>query len=124
MPKSKAAVDRQGYPIDLQRPIVVDDEGVHTEVSITEKIGDRYVNLPSIWNGRRYDPAKDEDYAEIMRNYEAHKAKGWKFPEFDTPEKAVEAAKDRSDYIGKLRAKELREAEERLWKEEAAKREP
>jgi len=122
MPEAKIARDPYGHPIDLNRPIVTDDEGVHTELSITEKIGDKYVNLPSVWNGKRLDPRKDEDYAEIMRNYEDEKSRGWQFPEFKDEKSAIAAAKARSRHIGKLRAKEIREAEKRMWDEEAAKR--
>jgi hypothetical protein len=116
------AQDRQGYPIDLERPIVVDEEGVHTELSMTDKIGDKYVNMPSIWNGKRYDPRKDEDYAEIRRNFEEAKTKGWRFPEFADEASAIDAAKDRSQYIDKLRNKEVRAAEKRMWDEESVKR--
>jgi hypothetical protein len=124
MPKGKKTetVDRQGYPVDLTRPIVTDKEGVHTELSTTEKLGDKYVNFPTVWNGKRYDPRKDEDYTEIIRNVDEEKTKGWRFPEFKTVDEAVTAAKDRSEYIGKLRAKEIREAEKRMWNEEAVTR--
>ena len=122
MPEAKIAKDPHGYPVDLRRPIVTDKEGVHTEVSITEKIGDKYVNLPSVWNGKRLDPRKDEDYAEIMRNYESEKTLGWKFPEFKDKKSAVDAAIARSNYIGKVRRKEILDAEKRMWDEEAAKR--
>ena len=116
------AQDRQGYPINLKRPIVVDEEGVHTELSVTDKIGDKYVNMPSIWNGKRYDPRKEEDYAEIRRNFEEAKTKGWRFPEFADEKAAIDAAKDRSQYIGKLRDKEIRAAEKSMWDSEAGKR--
>jgi hypothetical protein len=123
MPKDKTtAVDRQGYPIDLKRPIITDEEGVHTELSMTEKVGDKHVNFPTVWEGKRYDPRKDEDYAEITRRVDEAKAKGWRFPEFDTLEEAEAAAQDRSKLIGKLRSKEIRDAEKRMWNEEAAKR--
>jgi hypothetical protein len=120
MPEARIARDPHGYPIDLTRPIVTDDEGVHTELSITEKVGDKYVNLPSVWNGKRLDPRKDEDYSEIMRNYESEKSRGWKFPEFEDEKSAVNAAIARSKHIG--RRKEIRDAEKRMWDEEAAKR--
>ena len=122
MPEARIARDPHGYPIDLTRPIVTDKEGVHTEVSITEKIGDKYVNLPSVWNGKRLDPRKDEDYAEIMRNYESEKTLGWKFPEFKDEKSAVDAAIARPNYIGKVRRKEILDAEKRMWDDEAAKR--
>ena len=124
MPKEKSTetLDRQGYPIDLRRPIVTDKEGVHTELSTTEKMGDKYVNFPTVWNGKRYDPTKEEERAEILRNVEEAKTKGWRFPEFNTVDEAVNAAKDRSKYIGKLRRKEILDAEKRMWDEEAAKR--
>lgn len=121
-PTKQPAQDPHGYPIDLERPIVTDEEGVHTELSATEKLGDKWVNFPTIWDGKRLDPRKDEDYDYIMRRLEEEKAKGWKFPEFDSLEAAEAAAEERSKHIGKLREREIREAEKRLWDEEAAKR--
>ena len=122
MPEARIARDPHSYPIDLTRPIVTDDEGVHTELSITEKVGDKYVNMPSVWNGKRLDPRKDEDYSEIMRNYESEKSRGWKFPEFKDEKSAINAAIARSKHIDKVRRKEVRDAEKRMWDEEAAKR--
>lgn len=122
MADNEQALDRQGYPIDLKRPIVVDDEGVHTELSVTDKVGDKFVNFPSIWEGKRYNPDDDKDYEAIRGHVEKAKAEGWKFPEFDTVDEAVAAAKDRSEHISKLRSKELQEAEKRVWNEEAAKK--
>ena len=122
MPEARIARDPHGYPIDLTRPIVTDDEGVHTELSITEKVGDKYVNMPSVWNGKCLDPRKDEDYSEIMRNYESEKSRGWKFPEFKDEKSAINAAIARSKHIDKVRRKEVRDAEKRMWDEEAAKR--
>lgn len=118
----RVAKDRQGYPIDLERPIVVDDEGVHTELSATEQMGDKWVNFPTVWKGRRYRMDDDAERAEVMKNVEESRGKGWRFPEFDSIEAAEAAAKDRSQYIGKLRSKEIRDAEKRMWAEEAAKR--
>ena len=122
MPEARIARDPHGYPIDLTRPIVTDDEGVHTELSITEKVGDKYVNMPSVWNGKRLDPRKDEDYSEIMRNYESEKSRGWKFPEFKDEKSAINAAIAWPKHIDKVRRKEVRDAEKRMWDEEAAKR--
>ena len=120
--KNKVELDRQGYPVDMTRAIVVDDEGVHTELSMTDKIGDKFVNIPTIWNGKRYDPDSEEGYQVIMKHVDEAKAKGWKFPEFDNVETAVAAAKDRSEYINTLRGEDLRAAEKQMWNEEAAKR--
>jgi hypothetical protein len=77
-------------------------------------------NLPR--SGIRLDPRKDEDYAEIMRNYESEKTLGWKFPEFKDEKSAVDAAIARSNYIGKVRRKEILNAEKGMWDDEAAKR--
>ena len=123
MPEARIAKDPHGYPIDLTRPIVTDKEGVHTELSMTEKIGDKYVNMPTVWNGKRLNPRDDADYDEIMRNYESEKSRGWKFPEFKDEKSAVAAAIARSRHIDKVRRKEIREAEKRMWDEEATKRE-
>lgn len=122
MPEARIAKDPHGYPIDLTRPIITDEEGVHTELSMTEKIGDKYVNMPTVWNGKRLNPRDDKDYDEIMRNYESEKSRGWKFPEFKDAKSAVAAAKARSNHIDKVRRKEIREAEKRMWDEEADKR--
>ena len=122
MAEKRVAKDRQGYPVDLDRPIVTDEEGVHTELSMTEKLGDKFVNMPTIWNGKRLNPDDAKEYDQILQHFEKAKAEGWQFPEFDNVDDAVAAAKDRSEYINKLRGKELQEAEKRMWAEEAAKR--
>ena len=95
--------DRQGYPVNLNRPFVTDDEGIHTELSATEKIGDKFVNMPTIWGGKRYDPQSDADWDVVMQNYDAARQQGWQFPQFNTVDEAIEAAKDRSQYINTLR---------------------
>ena len=97
------AYDRQGYPVNLNRPFVTDDEGIHTELSMTEKLGDKFVNMPTIWGGQRYDPQSDADFDMIMHNYSIAKQQGWQFPQFNTVDEAVEAAKDRSQYLNTLR---------------------
>lgn len=100
---SGVAYDRQGYPVNLNRPFVTDDEGIHTELSTTEQFGDKYVNMPTIWGGQRYDPQSESGWNNILQNYEAAKQQGWQFPQFNTVEEAVEAAKDRSQYLNTLR---------------------
>lgn len=97
------AYDRQGYPVNLNRPIVTDDEGVHTELSTTEKFGDKFVNMPTIWGGQRYDPQSDSEWNTILQNYQSAQQQGWQFPQFNTVDEAVEAAKDRSMYLNQLR---------------------
>lgn len=100
---SGIAYDRQGYPVNLNRPIVRDDDGVHTELSMTDKLGDQYVNMPTIWGGKIYNPDVPADYNAIMQNYQQAQQQGWKFPTFNNVDDAVEAAKDRSMYLNQLR---------------------
>jgi len=108
----KIAFDAQGYPINLQRPIVTDDEGVHTELSMTDKFGDKFVNMPTIWQGRRYNPDVPAEYNAILNNYDMARSQGWQFPEFSNVEEAVSAAQDRSKLLDTLRALELQKAYE------------
>ena len=108
----KIAYDAQGYPINLQRPIVTDDEGVHTELSMTDKFGDKFVNMPTIWQGQRFNPDVPSEYDAIMRNYDTARGQGWQFPEFSNVEEAVSAAQDRSKLLDTLRALELQKAYE------------
>lgn len=108
---AKTASDNQGYPVDLTRPIVTDDEGVHTELSMTDKLGNKYINMPTIWNGKRYNPDVPAEYGTIMQNYNQAKQQGWKFPEFENVSDAVAAAKDRSQHINNLRGAELMAAD-------------
>ena len=107
---NKIAFDAQGYPINLQRPIVTDDEGVHTELSMTDKFGDKFVNMPTIWQGRRYNPDVPAEYNAILNNYDMARSQGWQFPEFSNVEEAVAAAQDRSKLLDTLRALELEKA--------------
>ena len=109
---NKIAFDAQGYPINLQRPIVTDDEGVHTELSMTDKFGDKFVNMPTIWQGRRYNPDVPAEYNAILNNYDMARSQGWKFPEFSNVEEAVAAAQERSKLLDTLRSIELQKAYE------------
>ena len=108
----KIAFDAQGYPINLQRPIVTDDEGVHTELSMTDKFGDKFVNMPTIWQGRRYNPDVPAEYNAILNNYDMARSQGWQFPEFSNVEEAVAAAQERSKLLDTLRSIELQKAYE------------
>ena len=109
---NKIAFDAQGYPINLQRPIVTDDEGVHTELSMTDKFGDKFVNMPTIWQGRRYNPDVPAEYNAILNNYDMARSQGWQFPEFSNVEEAVAAAQERSKLLDTLRSIELQKAYE------------
>ena len=111
--------DEAGFPIELDRPIVFDPDGLdpHTELSSTFEAqelglpGSGFYNVPTIYGGQIYNP--DEQFEDIRRNVQEYTQRGFKFPNFPTVDEAVAAAQARSAYIGKLRQKELANAIER-----------
>ena len=112
----KEELDPAGYPIDLARPIVFDEGGTdpHTELMITEEAeslgfpGSGYYNVPSIYDGRIYDPGTE---FEMIRDKARQALSGGaRFPNFPSIEEAEIAAKARSETIGKLRQQELAQA--------------
>jgi len=92
------AVDPDGFPIDLGRVKIQNEDGsFSTEETTTVEIDGRWVNVPTIWDGKRLneDAAVDRARAEIAR--------GAIFPNYDTLKDAEAGARRRSDYLGKLR---------------------
>lgn len=116
MLRKKVAYDKAGNPIDLTRPIVFDEGGnePHTELSITELAkdlglpGKGYVNVPSIYNGKMYNP--DTEFDQIKKEVQKLAAQGEKFPTHPTVGIAEFNATQRSKDIGKVRDKELQDA--------------
>jgi len=95
--------DPAGFPIDLARPILLNPDGsFSTEETITVGFGDRYFNIPTIWNGKRVDE-KDA----IARALESLRAGGI-FPNFPTLGEAEAAAVARTKHIGLLRGDEAK----------------
>lgn len=109
-------LDPFGYPIDLKRPIVFDEGGFdpHTELMITEEAqslgfpGEGFYNVPSIYEGRIYDP--QTEFEQIREKAFQALQGGARFPNFPSIEEAEKAAIARSEHIGKLRQAELAEA--------------
>lgn len=116
MLRKKVAYDKAGNPIDLTRPIVFDEGGnePHTELSMTELAkdlglpGKGYVNVPSIYNGKMYNP--DTEFDQIKKEVQKLAAQGEKFPTHPTVGIAEFNAIQRSKDIGKVRDKELQDA--------------
>lgn len=91
------AVDQRGFPVDLGRPFVqLRDGGMGTEYQMTERIGDRWYNFPTIWDGVELSP--DEAYARMLQDMGRTR-----YPNFATLEEAEREAERRSRYIGELR---------------------
>lgn len=99
------ALDPYGFPVDLTRPIVKDEEEIKTEFTETVKIGDRFYNIPTVWGGKAYDWEKDKNY--ILGRVTDYLSVGGQIPNFSTLEEAIKAAPIRSEFIGQLRWKEL-----------------
>jgi hypothetical protein len=86
------------------RPILPNADGsVSTEESVTlthpRLNGGRPTNVPSIWNGQRFDPATQEE--EIVNQA---LASGQTFQAYGTIEEAVAAARTRSNALGQVLA--------------------
>ena len=115
LPK-KVAYDSAGNPIDLSRPIVFDEGGnePHTELSMTELAkdlglpGKGYVNVPSIYDGKMYNP--DTEFDKIKEQVQKQVAQGVEFPTYPTVGIAEFNAIQRSKDIGKIREQELQDA--------------
>ena len=121
----KETLDPHGYPIEMDRPVVFDEGKLdpHTELSITETAsdlglpGEGYYNVPSIWEGKIYNP-EDPAHYETIKNYVKQKAaQGFRFPNFPSVEEAETAAKARSEYLNQVKAEMLREAVEKRRQE-------
>jgi len=112
-------LDPHGVPIEMDRPVVFEQGKLdpHTELSITVPAselglsGKNFYNVPSIYGGVIYDP--DKQFDVIRQNVQKQTKQGFKFPNFQTIEKAVEAAKARSEYFNKVKEQMLRDAVEK-----------
>ena len=115
----KENLDPHGFPIEMDRPVVFEQGKLdpHTELSITVPAselglsGKNFYNVPSIYGGVIYDP--DKQFDVIRQNVQKQAKQGFKFPNFQTIEKAVEAAKARSEYFNKVKEQMLRDAVEK-----------
>lgn len=91
-------LDPAGFPIDTSRPKLQNRDGSYsTEETITVGFGNKYYNIPTIWNGVRVD----ERAATLLARDAMQR--GATFPNFDSLEEAVREARRRSEAIGKAR---------------------
>jgi len=76
------------------------DDGTHsTELTITEKIGDGFSNIPSLWmSGGKIVEFSNQRAVDAAMAYE--KRTGKRFPRFKSIPQAVSAAKARSNKGG------------------------
>lgn len=116
MPK-KETLDPAGYPIEMDRPVVFEEgdwRNPHTELSITVPAkelglqGEGFYNVPSIYEGKIYDPKTQFDI--IKQNVQKQAQSGFRFPNFPSVEEAEKAAQARSAYFNKVKGDMLREA--------------
>ena len=121
----KEVLDPHGYPIEMDRPVVFDEGKIdpHTELSITESAsdlglpGEGFYNVPSIYEGKIYNP-DDPAHYEIIKKYVQKQATGgFRFPNFPSVEEAKNAAEARSEYFNQVKAEMLREAVEKRRQE-------
>jgi hypothetical protein len=122
---NKEVLDPHGYPIEMDRPVVFDEGKLdpHTELSITESAsdlglpGEGFYNVPSIYEGKIYNP-QDPTHYETIKNYVQKQAsQGFRFPNFPSVEEAEKAAQARSEYFNQVKAEMLREAVEKRRQE-------
>lgn len=121
----KETLDPHGFPIEMDRPVVFDEGKLepHTELSITEGAsdlglpGEGFYNVPSIYEGKIYNPQEPSQY-EIIKNYvQKQAAQGFRFPNFLSIEEAEKAAQARSEYFNQIKSKMIREAVEKRRQE-------
>ena len=89
--------DPAGFLYDFERPRLKNADGsFSTEETITVQFGDRYYNVPTIWDGQRLSPdmAIERAAAEIRR--------GTTFPNFASLQEAEKQAGLRSQWRGRL----------------------
>ena len=121
----KETLDPHGFPIEMDRPVVFDEGKLepHTELSITESAsdlglpGEGFYNVPSIYEGKIYNP-QDQSQYEIIKNYvQKQAAQGFRFPNFPSIEEAEKAAQARSEYFNQIKSEMIREAVEKRRQE-------
>lgn len=111
-------LDPAGFPIEMDRPVVFEDDSLdpHTELSSTFQAselglpGEGFYNVPTIYEGKIYDPEKD--FPVIQQYVQKQAAEGFRFPNFPTVDEAVAAAKARSEYFNQVKADLLKQAVE------------
>ncbi len=90
--------DPAGFPIDINRPALQNPDGSYsTEKTITVGFGDRYYNIPTIWDGVELP----SDGAVLMAKDALRR--GVQFPNFRSLTEAVTAAPLRSQAVDKAR---------------------
>jgi len=115
---AEETLDPHGFPIEMDRPVVFDEGKLepHTELSSTFHAkelglpGEGYYNVPTIYDGKIYDPEKQ--FPEIQKYVQQQAATGFRFPNFSTVEEAVSAAQARSEYFNQVKAQQLQQAVE------------
>jgi len=115
---AEETLDPHGFPIEMDRPVVFDEGKLepHTELSSTFHAkelglpGEGYYNVPTIYDGKIYDPEKQ--FPEIQKYVQQQAATGFRFPNFPTVEEAVSAAQARSEYFNQVKAQQLQQAVE------------
>ena len=115
---AEETLDPHGFPIEMDRPVVFDEGGLdpHTELSSTFQAselgfpGEGFYNVPTIYEGKMYDPEKQ--FPEIQKYVQQQAAQGFRFPNFPTSDEAVAAAQARSEYFNQVKAEQLRQAVE------------
>ena len=114
----KPVVDNAGFPIDINRPIVFDDQGnPQTEQGMTIDAaelgypfnpGQKFVNIPTVIDGVAMsgDAALQLTKEKIKnKNIDASQ-----FPMFDSVDKATAGSIDRSQKIAELRKDDIKKA--------------
>lgn len=100
-PRNNPRRDPSGFRIDVNRPGIQNPDGsTSTERTATFQLGNGFINIPTIVNGRQLSP--DEAYAEFEAGRNPPVQAG-----FATEAEAVAAAKQRSESIGPARATRL-----------------
>ncbi len=120
--------DPAGFLIDPTRPILMNEDGSSSsERTVTIEGDGQFFNVPSIINGREYDPKKPEDFEAIIENAKSKMKQGWMFPNFGSLEEAEKQAGARSDSLMDARAEwrqqDLPETEDE-WEEYIGKTAP
>ena len=111
-------IDPHGFPIEMDRPVVFDEGKLepHTELSMTEHAsdlglpGEGFYNVPTIYEGKIYDPKNPEQYEIIKKYVQQQAAKGFRFPNFPDLAQAESAAQARSQYFNEVKADMLKQA--------------
>ena len=111
-------LDPAGFPIDINRPIVMDDQGnAQTERGVTVDAselgypfnpGQKFVNIPSVIDGVAM--SGDAALALTKKKIENRSIDASKFPTFNSIEEATAGSIDRSKQIAKVREDDINKA--------------